>query len=465
MDKAVIGIIGLGTMGRNFLLNVADHGYRGAGFDLDPTKRELLIAGDARGKLRTAPSIDEFLALLESPKRVMILVPANVVDVVIDDLLIRLSTGDLVIDGGNSHFAETERRGERLRAAGIGFLGVGVSGGEEGARFGPSIMAGGDSATYRHVRGIFDDVSAKVENVSCAALVGSGSAGHFVKMVHNGIEYGLMQILAEVYDYLRHVSGLSAVEAANVFAEWNEGELDSFLVEITSKVLRKSDTETNRPLVEMILDAAAQKGTGKWTSQAAMDLGMPIPTIDSAVSMRQISSFKSLRERLARAFEQNAHSQALETETLRRATYAAFIATYAQGLSMLGAASSEKDYGLDLSVISKIWRGGCIIRSRLLEEFRRVFADYPNLENILLDDGFAKLMPPLVAELRVSVAAFSASGIPAMCLAASLNYVAALTKPKLPANLIQAQRDFFGAHTYRRIDREGVCHTPDWDEN
>jgi 6-phosphogluconate dehydrogenase len=292
MTKAQFGMIGLGTMGRNFLLNVAEHGFSGAGYDLDAEKRRLLLEEGGGFDLQTGETLAEFLEKLESPRKIMILVPAQVVDFVINDLLAALAPGDIVIDGGNSHFPDTERREKVLTEKGIEFLGVGVSGGEEGARHGASIMIGGKPEVYEHVRPFLEAASAKVNGESCAAFVGNGSAGHFVKMVHNGIEYGLMQILAETYDFMLRVLKMNYAQMSGTFARWNDSELNSFLVEITADVLKKIDAETGVPLVELVLDKAAQKGTGKWTSQAAMDFGVPIPTIDSAVSMRQISAQK-----------------------------------------------------------------------------------------------------------------------------------------------------------------------------
>jgi len=536
MNKAQFGMIGLGTMGRNFLLNVAEHGFSGAGYDLDAEKRRLLLEEGAEFDLQTGASLYEFLEKLESPRKIMILVPAQVVDIVINDLLAALEPGDVVIDGGNSHFPETEVREKILAAKGIEFLGVGVSGGEEGARHGASIMIGGKPEVYEHVRPFFEAAAAKVNGESCAAYVGKGSAGHFVKMVHNGIEYGLMQILAETYDFMLRVLKMDYQQMSETFAHWNGSELNSFLVEITAEVLRKIDGETAKPLVEMVLDKAAQKGTGKWTSQAAMDFGVPIPTIDSAVSMRQISAQKETRILIAKKFgsqpaadsgqqmpngetvrsepqhdmkaalaredvetvvseQQDAKIGRQEPQTaektvtnpadsakneevredfaedferfieeLKNTLLASFITTYAQGMSLLQTASTEKQYGLNLSEIAKIWRGGCIIRSALLEEMRRAFAENVDLPNLMLDDKFAEILSKNREDWRSINAKFAESRIPALCLSSALNYFDAFRSERLPANLIQAQRDFFGAHTYQRIDKEGVFHTPDWNE-
>ncbi len=528
-------MIGLGTMGRNFLLNVAEHGFSGAGYDLDAEKRAFLLEEGKDYDLQTAENLPEFLDKLESPRKVMILVPAQVVDIVINDLLQSLDAGDIVIDGGNSHFPETERREKTLAEKGIEFLGVGVSGGEEGARHGASIMIGGKPEVYAQVEKILEAASARVAGESCAAFVGKGSAGHFVKMVHNGIEYGLMQILAETYDFMLRVLKMDYRQMSETFARWNDSELNSFLVEITAEVLKKTDVETGQPLVEMVLDKAAQKGTGKWTSQAAMDFGVPIPTIDSAVSMRQISAQKEIRLLIAEKFGSRPPSeehqkksngervrsepqhdlkaefakhdvetavseqqkakigereieQAEKTvestadtsnnqdlkknaaadfekfvEQLKNTLLASFITTYAQGMSLLQTVSTEKEYGLNLAEIARIWRGGCIIRSALLEEMRRAFAANPDLPNLMLDDKFAEILSENREDWRTINAKFTDSRIPSLCLSSALAYFDAFRSERLPANLIQAQRDFFGAHTYQRVDKEGIFHTPDWD--
>ncbi|HQU84213.1 MAG TPA: NADP-dependent decarboxylating phosphogluconate dehydrogenase [Pyrinomonadaceae bacterium] len=534
MTKAQFGMIGLGTMGRNFLLNVAEKGFSGVGYDLDAEKRRLLLEEGKDFELQTGETLDEFLAKLGSPRKIMILVPAQVVDIVINDLLTKLDAGDIVIDGGNSHFPETERREKTLAEKNIEFLGVGVSGGEEGARHGASIMIGGKREVYAHVEPILEAASAKVNGEACAAFVGKGSAGHFVKMVHNGIEYGLMQILAETYDFMFRVLKMDYDEMSKTFGDWNNAELNSFLVEITAEVLKKTDVETGKPLVEMVLDKAAQKGTGKWTSQAAMDFGVPIPTIDSAVSMRQISAQKEARvliaekygkgelaitnpptadgktvssehehdaakaEREKRAAETTVsehHKENLDAqnvgdkkevasdeernsavredvsrdksaflELLKHTLLSSFIVTYAQGMSLLQTVSKEKEYELHLSEIAKIWRGGCIIRSALLEEMRAAYDKNPDLANLILDDKFAEILSKNRDFWCKINNEFAMSQVPSLCLSSALSYFDAFRSERLPANLIQAQRDFFGAHTYQRTDKEGTFHTPDWDK-
>ena len=469
MGKAHFGMIGLGTMGRNFLLNIAEHGIQGVGFDLDATKRDLLLKEGTGMAVDVGSDLADFLAKLESPRNIMMLVPAGpIVDAVITDLVPHLDHDDLIIDGGNSHFTDTDRRAADLSKKGVGFMGVGVSGGEEGARHGASIMPGGRRDFYDRIEKTLQAVSAKVDGEPCVAYMGSGSAGHFVKMVHNGIEYGLMQILAETYDFMQRVLNMDHAAMSDAFAEWNSRELNSFLVEITAEVLRKTDPETGNPLVSMILDTAGQKGTGKWTSQAAMDFGIPIPTIDSAVSMRQISSQKSTRGVIAAKYKDsvskgnsNAPAKA-SLDDLRRALFCAFIVTYAQGMSLLQAASKEKDYGLDLSQTAKIWRGGCIIRSALLEEIRAAYSTDASLPNLIMDDKFAAILSEDLGQFRSVIGAFVADGIPSLCFSSALAYFEAFRTERLPANLIQGQRDFFGAHTYQRIDKEGTFHTSDW---
>ena len=452
-------MIGLGTMGRNFLLNIAEHGIAGVGFDLDAGKRELLLEEGAGMPVDVGVNAVDFISKLETPRNIMMLVPAGApVDAVIQTLLPHLEKDDLIIDGGNSHFTDTDRRDADLAAKGFGFMGVGVSGGEEGARHGASIMPGGRKDFYDRIEKTLQAVSAKVNGEPCVSYMGAGSAGHFVKMVHNGIEYGLMQIISEVFDFMQRALKMSYDEMSATFAEWNGSELSSFLIEITVDVLKKKDPESGKHLVELILDTAGQKGTGKWTSQAAMDFGIPIPTIDSAVSMRQISAQKATRKTIAEKYSQlsavnSPLSGEVTVDQLKKALMCAFIVTYAQGMSLLQAASAEKDYGLNLAEIAKIWRGGCIIRSALLEEMRKAFSTAPDLPNLLLDENFAHIL-----------ASNREDRVPALCLASSINYFGAFRTERLPANLIQGQRDFFGAHTYQRIDKEGTFHTPDWDK-
>ncbi|HQZ96644.1 MAG TPA: NADP-dependent phosphogluconate dehydrogenase [Pyrinomonadaceae bacterium] len=469
MAKAHFGMIGLGTMGCNFLLNIAEHGIGGVGYDLDEAKRDLLLKEGEGMPVDVGTDLADFLAKLESPRNIMLLVPAGpIVDKVIADLAPHLDDDDLIIDGGNSHFTDTERREAELAVKGIGFMGVGVSGGEEGARHGASIMPGGRRDHYDRIETTLQAVSAKVNGEPCVAYMGTGSSGHFVKMVHNGIEYGMMQLLAETFDFMQSVLRMASTEMHRTFTEWNGGELNSFLVEITSQVLRKTDPETGNPLVSMILDTAGQKGTGKWTSQAAMDFGVPIPTIDSAVTMRQISAQKGTRKEVAlkyagmRTSADQSHSRTSVGE-LEDALFCAFILTYAQGMSLLQKASEEKGFGLDLAEIARIWRGGCIIRSKLLELIRKAYSSGQNIESLLLDKGISDMLNSRAGSLRKTVVTFNENGIPSACFSSALAYFDAFRTERLPANLIQAQRDFFGAHTYQRIDRDGTFHTPDWE--
>ena len=461
-------MIGLGTMGRNFLLNIGEHGIAGVGFDLDAGKRELLLKEGSGMPVDVGNELSDFIAKLESPRNIMMLVPAGpIVDSVITDLLPHLENDDLIIDGGNSHFTDTDRRIADLSAKNIGFMGVGVSGGEEGARHGASIMPGGRRDHYDRVEQTLQAVSAKVNGEPCVAYMGQGSAGHFVKMVHNGIEYGLMQLIAEAYDFMKRVFGMNAGEMGETFAEWNTRGLNSFLIEITATVLAKKDLETDRHLVDEILDTAGQKGTGKWTSQAAMDLGVPVPTIDSAVSMRQISAQKQIRGKLAQRFDADltGHHTTLSLDDLEGGLMAAFLITYAQGMSLLAQASGEMKYGLDLAQTAKIWRGGCIIRSAWLEEIRAAYTRNASMPSLMLDDKIATFLTEHSIALRKTVSAFDGHGVPAMCFSSALSYFDSFRTERLPANLIQAQRDFFGAHTYQRVDKDGTFHTADWDLN
>lgn len=468
MGNAQFGMIGLGTMGRNFLLNVAEHGFSCVGYDLDAAKRGLLLEEGKNYSISAADDLTAFIGSLETPRKIMLLVPAGpIVDSVINDLVPHLEKGDLIIDGGNSHYSDTERREALLAGNEIEFLGVGVSGGEEGARHGASIMVGGKPEVYEHVRPMLEAASAKVNGQPCAAHVGNSSAGHFVKMVHNGIEYGLMQLIAETYDLLHSGFQIRDMKAAELFERWNRGELNSFLIEITATVLMKRD-EDGRSLVSKILDTAGQKGTGKWTSETAMEFGVPIPTIDAAVSMRQISARKSERVEAAEILGVTQDVQIDETlgpdtvHFVESGLHLAFIITYAQGFSLLQAASKEKGYELDMAEITKIWRGGCIIRSAMLEDFRTAFEAKKDLMNLLVADNLITTIRNEQNILKATLKFAIAADVPCMAFASALNYLKAYASERLPANLIQAQRDFFGAHTYQRIDKEGTFHTEDW---
>jgi 6-phosphogluconate dehydrogenase len=459
-----IGMVGLGVMGRNLLLNMADQGFGVAGYDKDESKVKALAEEGKERKVHSTGDIAEFVGFLRQPRAVMMLVPAGApVDSVIKDLLPRLDKGDLIIDGGNSHFTDTDTRARSLTARGIQFMGVGVSGGEEGARHGPSIMPGGSKAAYERVRPILEAVAAKVKGDPCVTYLGPGSAGHFVKMVHNGIEYGLMQLIAESYDFMKRGLGLTDDELHDVYDRWNREELDSYLVEITAHIFDQPDAKTGRRLIDEILDVAKQKGTGMWTSQAAMDLQVPVPTIDAAVSMRNLSGFEPEREEAARVFPRAVprptEGRLALIEQLRSSLYAGTIITYAQSMALLAVASVRHEYQLDLEAVARIWRGGCIIRATLLENIRAAFRARRDLPNLLLDPALAQALIAHQENLRKITCAASELGIPTPGLMASLAYLDAYRSAWLPANLIQAQRDYFGAHTYERTDAKGTFHS------
>ena len=461
------GMIGLGVMGRNFLLNVADHGFSALGLDKDDEKAKLLEQEGEGRTIKGATETHEFVALLKTPRVIMLLVPAGkVVDIVIEDLLPHLEEGDLIIDGGNSFFEDTNRREKYLNEKGPRFLGVGVSGGSKGARFGPSIMPGGDATAYELVRPMFEAVAAKVGQEPCVAYLGNTSSGNYVKMVHNGIEYGLMQLIAETYDVLKRVGGLTNRQLHTVFSNWNEGKLKSFLIEITAQIFAYADELSEGELVDAILDKAKQKGTGKWTSQNSMDLGVAIPTVDAAVAMRGISALKEQRQQIEDFLNLQTVGASIDQNELidlmEDALYFAFLVTYSQGMSMMAEASKEYQYGLNMEEISKIWRGGCIIRANLLELMRQAYAKQPDLKSLFLSDVFKDLILDLQKRMRLALKLGIDYGIPMMTYAASLTYFDANRSGRLPLNLVQAQRDLFGSHTYERVDREGVFHS-EWE--
>lgn len=459
------GMIGLGVMGRNFLLNVADRDFAALGLDLDQDKVTALKAEAEGRKISGTTSMKDFVAQLKTPRKIMLLVPAGkAVDAVIGQLLDHVEEGDLIIDGGNSHFDDTNRRVKELAAKGIHFLGVGVSGGAEGARRGPSIMPGGRQEAYQIVAPVLEAVAAKVNGEPCVDYMGTTSAGHYVKMVHNGIEYGLMQLISEVYDILRRIAKLPNDQISEIFAEWNQKELRSFLVEITAAIFSQPDEEGDGDLIDKILDKARQKGTGKWTSQSALDLGIPIPTIDAAVSMRGLSAQKVNRLKAAETYpSDNFELAGIDTNVLvkqlRETLYFAFVVTYAQGYTQLAEASEEFGYELDMERIAKIWRGGCIIRADLLEDIRRAFSEERDVPNLLLSEVFKAEILRTHNSVRSILKLAMDYGIPTLCLSAALNYFDSLRAGRLPLNLVQAQRDYFGSHTYERIDKGGVFHT------
>ncbi|MAU16858.1 MAG: phosphogluconate dehydrogenase (NADP(+)-dependent, decarboxylating) [Muricauda sp.] len=467
-DTYDFGLVGLGVMGRNFILNVADNGFTAFGNDLDEEKVQALIKeGGDPTKVNATTDVKTFVQSLATPRKIMLLVPAGkIVDSVIEGLLPHLDKGDIIIDGGNSFYTDTDRREAYLKEKGINFFGAGVSGGAEGARKGPSIMPGGSKEAYQHVKPIFEAVSAKYKGEPCVAYLGPKSAGNYVKMVHNGIEYGLMQLTSEIYDLLKKAAGLTNEELHKTYAKWNEGRLQSFLVEITSEIFAQKDDLTDKDLVDMILDKAKQKGTGKWTSQNAMDLGIPVPTIDIAVSMREISALKAERIKADELYDRptpkavDKNNFAIKAE---QALYFAFIITYAQGMHQLADASKEYGYELKLGEIAKIWRAGCIIRAALLADITKAYQADENLQNLLLSPSFVEKVKNTVDAARELVSYGAENGIPLPGLTNALTYFDAYTSSRLPLNLIQAQRDYFGSHTYERLDREGIFHT-EWEK-
>lgn len=465
MSNYDFGMIGLGTMGRNLLLNIADHGFAAIGFDKDSSKAALLESSATPDTtVKGVSTLIEMVDQLKTPRKIMMLVPAGpIVDAVIKDLLPLTQPGDIIIDGGNSHFTDTLRRINFLKDKQVHFIGMGVSGGEEGARRGPSIMPGGDIEAWTSLKPILEAIAAKVNDDPCVAYMGKNTAGHYVKMVHNGIEYAIMQLISEVYDILKRGVGLNNDELHIVFKRWNEGELQSFLVEITAEIFLKDDEITGQRLVDMILDKAGSKGTGKWTSQEGMDLPVPVPTIDMAVAMRDMSSYKNERIQAAGIFKPvikpiSGNKEKI-IQQLHDALYTAIILSYAQGLAMLQKASAERQMEIPLREVVKIWRGGCIIRSSLLELFTSVYKKQPQLANILLDKKAASLIKKKQKGLRKTIQQCVGAKIPATGLMSALSYLDTYTTERMPTNLIQAQRDFFGAHTYQRIDKEGSFHT------
>ena len=463
-----IGMIGLGVMGRNMLLNMADHGFPVAGYDKDSSKVEALRKESAANDIHAADNIKDFIGLLRAPRAVMMLVPAGPpVDSVIADLLPHLEKGDLIIDAGNSYFKDTNLRARNLAGKGIQFLGVGVSGGEEGARHGPSIMPGGPKEAYERVRPLLEAVAAKVNGEACVAYLGPGSAGHFVKTVHNGIEYALMQLLAETYDLMKRGLGLSDDELRDMYEAWNRRELNGYLIEITSRIFNKVDEKTGKRLIDEILDVGKQNGTGMWTSQSAMELQVPIPTIDLAVGMRDMSGLAKEREQADAIYQRSQRPFTGDRNVflthLGRALFAGMITTYAQGMALLAVASDKYKYGLDLEAVARIWRGGCIIRAAVLEETCAAFHARPDLPNLLLDPNLSRKLMEHEEDLRQIVIRAAESGVPAPGLMVSLGYLDAYRSAWLPANLIQAQRDYFGSHTYERMDAKGTFHT-DWEK-
>lgn len=468
MSKQQIGVVGMAVMGRNLALNIESRGYSVSIFNRSGDKTDEVIAENPGKKLVPCYSVEEFVNSLEKPRRILLMVKAGeATDKTIDSLKPYLDKGDILIDGGNTYYKDTIRRNKELSAEGFNFIGTGVSGGEEGALKGPSIMPGGQKEAYELVAPILEKIAARANGEPCITYIGADGAGHYVKMVHNGIEYGDMQLIAEAYSLLKQAVGLNNAELAETFAEWNKGELDSYLIEITADIFRKKDEEGNY-LVDVILDEAAQKGTGKWTSQSALDLGVPLSLITESVFARFLSALKTERVAASKVLtgpEVKAFSgdKAEFIEKIRRALYLGKIVSYAQGFAQLKSASDEYNWDLQYGEIAKIFRAGCIIRAQFLQKITDAYAKEGNIANLLLDSYFKKTADEYQQALRDVVAYAVQYGIPTPTLSAAIAYYDSYRAAVLPANLIQAQRDYFGAHTYKRTDKEGVFHT-EWME-
>jgi 6-phosphogluconate dehydrogenase len=460
-----IGLIGLGVMGRNFVLNMADHGFSVAAYNRTTEKTKDFMDNEVGDRpIKAGYDLKEFIGLLKKPRAVIMLVAAgDPVDAVIKELLPLMEPGDLIIDGGNSHFTDTNRRVKFLAGQDMHFFGMGISGGEAGARYGPSLMPGGSQAMYDRVGPILEAASAHVNGDPCVTYLGPGSAGHYVKMVHNGIEYGIMELIVETYDLMKRGLGMTPVEMGPIYDAWNKAELNSYLVEITAKIFTKKDDRTGNYLVDMILDKAKQKGTGMWTSWDAMDLQSGTPTIDVAVVMRDMSGYKDERGAAAKVLTGPAPNftgdKGAFVGRLRNALYAGMIAAYAQGMALLLKASKAYQYNLDLEAVARIWRGGCIIRAALLEDIRNAYKAKPDLPNLLMDPHLGQEFMKREADLRDVVHTAATLGLPAPGFMVTLGYYDAYRSAVLPANLLQAQRDFFGSHQYERLDAAGSFHT------
>lgn len=461
------GMVGIGVMGSNLLLNMADHGFAVVGFDLKQERADKLEAAATKGTIvKGTTDVATMTSLLKKPRKIMMLVPAGKpVDDVISNLLPHLEENDILIDGGNSYFKDTTKRITYLQDKGVHFFGMGVSGGEMGARMGPSMMPGGDQAAWQYLQPVLEAIAAKADGIPCVAYMGNQAAGHYVKMVHNGIEYAMMQLISEVYDLLHRAAGYNNEQIHTLFENWNKGQLQSFLIEVTAEVFRTLDNETDDPhdfLIDKILDQAGSKGTGKWTSQEAMDLPVSIPTIDMAVAMRDLSVYKEQRVKAASIYGTSINKISLteaDHAQLENALGFCFAISYAQGLSLLAKASVDHGMNIPLPDVIRVWKGGCIIRSALLGNFTEAYTTDPKLPNLLLDKSIASLLMNREESLRKIISLGIKARIPLAGMSSALAYFDAFRSERLPTNLIQAQRDFFGAHTYKRIDREGVFHT------
>ena len=468
MTKQQIGVVGMAVMGRNIALNIESRGYSVSLYNRTGSKTTEVLEQNPGKNLVGTYTVEEFVNSLESPRKILLMVQAGRgTDATIDALLPHLDKGDIVIDGGNTFFKDTIRRSERLAELGINFVGTGVSGGEEGALHGPSIMPGGPQSAYELVAPILRDISAKApeDGEPCVTYIGENGAGHYVKMVHNGIEYGDMQLIAESYDLLHRVLGLSAAEISEIFGEWNKGELDSFLMEISTQILATVDPSTGKPMVDVIMDRAGNKGTGKWTSQSALDLGEPLSLITESVFARYISTFKEERVAASQVipgvdFQANLSEADKKDiiEAVRPALYFSKIVSYAQGFAQMKAASQEYGWTLNYGEIAKIFRAGCIIRAKFLQKITDAYSKNPDLDNLMLDDYFLNILGSNQAAVRRVVTLAIQAGIPVPTFSSALAYYDSYRSPVLPANLIQAQRDLFGAHTYQRVDRPGTFH-------
>lgn len=465
MSKQQIGVIGLAVMGKNLAWNIESRGFSVSVYNRSSEKTDEMVRESEGKQIVPTYTMEEFVQSLETPRRILLMVKAGAAtDATIDQLKPLLDKGDIIIDGGNTFYEDTIRRNKELAELGFHFIGTGVSGGEEGALTGPSIMPGGQKEAYELVAPILKEISAKVDGDACCTYIGPDGAGHYVKMVHNGIEYGDMQLIAESYALLKHVLGASAEELHEIFAEWNKGELDSYLIEITADIFTKKDDETGQPLVDVILDKAGQKGTGKWTSQSALDLGVPLPIITESVFARFISALKDERVKAseilsgpdASGFEGD---RADMIEKIRKALYMSKICSYAQGFAQMRAASEEHGWDLQYGDIAMIFRGGCIIRAQFLQKIKEAYDRNPELANLLLDEYFKDIVENYQFALRDVISLAVQKGVPAPGFAAALSYYDSYRSAVLPANLIQAQRDYFGAHTYERTDKEGIFHT------